>query len=237
MTPPLRFAHYVHDGREEAIVQTGPVDAPRHLLIIPPLFDEMNRMRRTLILAMRDAAGRGLTCSLIDLPGCHESMAEMAAQTLDHWRRAAAAAAHSCGATHVVSVRGGGLIDSGVPLPRWRLSPVAGAPLIKAMLRTRIAAEKEAGRAITTDDLRAMAAKDGVITLGGTTVSQAMWDALESATIDSEDALRTVQVGAEAGPDTLIGRALWMRAEPGEDTAMASAMAADWDAWSGACGG
>lgn len=237
MTPPLRFAHYVQDGREEAIVQTGPVDAPRHMLIIPPLFDEMNRMRRTLILAMRDAAERGITCSLIDLPGCHESRAYMAAQTLDHWRRAAAAAADACGATHVVSVRGGGLIDTGVALPRWRCNPVAGAPLIKAMLRTRIAAEKEAGRTITTDDLRTMVAKDGVVTLGGITLSAAMWDALEAATLDPGEAQRTVQVGAEAGPDTMIGRALWLRAEPGEDAVFASTMAADWDAWSGPCGG
>ena len=46
--------------------------------------------------------------------------------------------------------------------------------------------------------------------------------------------LRTVTLGS--GADAIVGTPLWLRAEPGEDTAMAAAIAADIAAWSTTCG-
>ena len=38
------------------------------------------------------------------------------------------------------------------------------------------------------------------------------------------------------GPDGIVGTPLWLRAEPGEDAAMAEAIADDIAAWSATCG-
>jgi hypothetical protein len=44
----------------EACLRLGPEDAAARVLFIPPLFEEANRMRRTLVMAMRALAARGI---------------------------------------------------------------------------------------------------------------------------------------------------------------------------------
>ena len=44
---------------EHCLRFTGAADGPT-ILIVPPLFDEANRMRRTLVLTMRALAGLGV---------------------------------------------------------------------------------------------------------------------------------------------------------------------------------
>ena len=231
----VRPRHLTYDivGGQEQCLAFGPVDATRNILIIPPLFDEMNRMRRVLVSAMRDLAGRELATMLPDLPGCNESLAALAEQDLDGWRSAIAVAAEQYGATHIASLRGGCLIDDGADaLPVWRLSPVKGASLLKTVIRTRIAGDKEAGLATSADELIA-AGRSAPIELAGNMISPAMLASLETA----EPAPLERLTLASLGEDGVSGSALWLRAEPQDDSQMAASIADNLDRWSASCGG
>jgi hypothetical protein len=155
--------------------------------------------------------------------------------TLSLWRAALADIAKSIETPFVVaSWRGGALIDDdiGSALGWWRMTPLAGASIVKTMLRTRIAGEKEAGRSITAEQLRAQLS-DGPLELAGNRLSHAMVAELDRALPSTVVPLRTVAPGAAEGQ--VKGSALWLRAEPGEDSAMAEAMAADIAAWATTC--
>lgn len=212
----------------------GKPDAPT-ILLIPPLFDEANRLRRTLVLTMRALSAREVASLLPDLPGQNDSLVPTEAVTLADWREALAeGAAQENRPIVVASWRGGALIDDAVAgaIGWWRMAPVAGASLVKTMIRTRIAGEKEAGRTVSADDLRASTA-DGPVELAGNFLNAPMLIQLEAATPAEVMPLRTVAVGS--GEGKLPGSALWLRAEPGEDAAMAEAMAADIHSWAMTC--
>jgi hypothetical protein len=204
-------------------------------MLVPPLFDEANRMRRTLVLTMRALAERGMASLLPDLPGQNDSPESTEAVTLAEWRTAlAGAASRESGPLLIASWRGGALIDDAASnaMGWWRMAPLNGASIIKTMIRTRIAGEKEAGRTVSADDIRGMA-DHGPVELAGTLLNGAMIAQLESATPAGVQPLRTVTVGT--GEGKLPGSALWLRAEPGEDAAMAQAMAADIHYWAMTC--
>ena len=138
MSPRPEYRSYQFAGHDENALCLG-MGASRRILIIPPLFDEMNRCRRMLVQAMRGLADRGVGALLIDLPGCNESPAALADQSLSTWREAVTAAAAQLEATHIAALRGGALVDDGAPhLPHWRLAPAKGSSLLKTMIRTRI---------------------------------------------------------------------------------------------------
>ena len=207
-------------------------DSAQRILIIPPLFDEMNRMRRVLVSAMRDLAGRGVGSFLIDAPGCNESGVLLEDQSLDSWRDAVKECASQLSVTHIASIRGGALIDDGHPdLPHWRLAPVKGASLLKTMIRTRIAGEKEAGNSISEAHLMAQA-EIGPIELAGNMLGA---DMVAQLAIAEPVALANL-AERKLGED-IIGSPLWLRAEPQDDTTFAANIAADLDRWSASCGG
>jgi hypothetical protein len=230
LTPPPAYSSYKFDGQREYCLSLGDAAATRRIFIIPPLFDEMNRVRRMLLQAMRAVATRGCVGLLPDLPGCNESNADMAAQTVASWRDAMAAAASELDATHVASLRGGALVDGAIDLPHWRLAPVKGSSLLKTMLRTRIAADKEAGRTVTADQLMAEA-KTSPIELSGYLLCHAMLESLNTATPVALPDAREVPLS------DIDGSPLWLRAEPFDDPAMSAALAAELDSWSASCGG
>lgn len=228
--------HLTYDigGREEKILGFGDMNSTRKALIIPPLFDEMNRVRRMLVCAMRDLAARGVATFLPDLPGTNESLALMPEQDLEMWRTAMILAAEQLGATHIAAIRGGALVDDGLPdVPHWRLAPVKGASLIKTMMRTRIAGDKEAGMSTSMDDLLAEA-QISRVELSGNLLNLKMVDQLTTAEPAALPRVHTVNVGD--GPDMITGSALWLRAEPQDDAAMSAALAAELDRWSASCG-
>ena len=227
-----RNVPYYFDGFDEACLSFGDANAPRRILIIPPLFDEMNRVRAMLVGAMRGLAARGVATLLPDLPGCNESIASITAQSVESWRRAVAAAAGQRDATHIASIRGGALLLHFVGSPQWRLAPVNGASLLKTMLRTRIASDKEAGLNSTIESLMAEA-KTGSLELSGYRLGGDMLAELNAA-IPGYTAFK-IMLGD--GPDQLKGKPLWLRAEPQEDAEMSAALAADLDRWSASCGG
>lgn len=220
------YRTYQFAGHDEYVLSFG-AELSRQILIVPPLFDEMNRCRRMLVQAMRWLAERGTGSFLVDLPGCNESLTSLEKQSLSTWREAVGAAATQFGATHIASLRGGALVDDGaVNLPHWRLAPAKGSSLLKTMIRTRIAGDKEAGKA-TSEAALIEAAKAGPIELAGNMLSTAMVAELAS-TEPAEVAQLTLRILGQDVP----GSTLWLRAEPQDDPAMSTAIAADLDQWS-----
>ncbi len=210
----------------------GVTDAARRIMIVPPLFDEMNRVRAMLVGAMRGLAGCGVMTLLPDLPGCNESIAAITEQSLASWQRAMSAAAHQLGATHVASIRGGALVVTDIALPQWRLAPVKGASLVKTMLRTRMASDKEAGLGSSIESLMTDA-NNGPLELSGYRLGADLLAELDVAVPD--DTAFEITLGD--GPGQLCGKPLWLRAEPKEDAEMSTALAAELDRWSASCGG
>ena len=203
------------------------------VVIIPPLFEEANRTRRTLVLAMRALAADGFAVMLPDLPGQNESIVPLADVDLERWRDALAETTTGIdGPLVMASVRGGALIDHRAKADVWwRLAPVGGASLLRTLMRARVAADREAGLATSLESLQAAAQSDALL-LAGNALSPAMVAQLGAAEAQPVEPLRSIALGT----DGIAGTRLWLRAEPGEDAAMAGAIAADIAAWSRACG-
>ena len=103
--------------------------------------------------------------------------------TLADWRRALAARATTIDRPLLVaSWRGGALIDDAVggAIGWWRMAPLAGAALLRTMLRARIAGERERGRSVTGEALRATL-EDGPLELAGNRLSAEMVAQLDAA--------------------------------------------------------
>jgi hypothetical protein len=188
------------------------------VLVLPALFDEANKLRRLTAAVMRRLDVAGIASALPDLPGCNESRQPLEAQTLDHWRHAALAAAAHFGATHVLTLRGGALIAP-PGMPGWTYAPVAGRQVLRAMLRARTIAAREAGREESTDVLQQQARAEG-IELAGWKLGAAMFSQLEEAAPSPEASQLAIDQSAVGGSG------LWLRAEPDEDSAQADALAA-----------
>lgn len=215
-------------------LRIDPAGTPRAtILIVPPLFEEANRTRRTLVLAMRALAADGFAAVLPDLPGQNESLVPLVEVDLDRWQDALAdVAAAIDGPAMIASVRGGALIDNRAKAAAWwRLTPVGGASLLRTLMRARVSADREAGVASSLEALQDEA-KTAPLLLAGNRLSPAMIAQLGTSEAQAVEPLRSIGVGA----DGIAGTPLWLRAEPGEDAAMAAAIAADISAWSNTCG-
>lgn len=217
------------------IHSTGPAAPRATILIVPPLFEEANRTRRTLVLAMRALAAQGFASVLPDLPGQNESLIPLDTVDLAGWQRALADVADAIdGPVIIASLRGGALIDHIAKAGAWwRLAPVGGASLLRTLMRARVAADREAGITASLESLQDMA-KTEPLALAGNRLSPAMVAQLGGAEVQPAAPLRTVALGH--ADDAIAGTPLWLRAEPGEDRAMADAIAADVAAWSKTCG-
>lgn len=226
MIPRPDYRSYHFAGRAEHVLAFG-AGAERQILIVPPLFDEMNRVRRMLVQAMRQLASCGIGSMLMDLPGCNESSAELWRQDVASWAQSVGVAASQLGATHIASLRGGALVDHGAPaLPHWRLAPAKGSSLIKTMIRARIAGDREAGRGTTEAGL-ITAAQQGPIELAGYGIGHNMLATLADALPETLPRLTVRTLGQDIG-----GSPLWLRAEPQDDAAMSANIAADLARWS-----
>jgi hypothetical protein len=203
------------------------------VLIVPPLFEEANRTRRTLVLAMRALANEGFAALLPDLPGQNESPIPLVEADLTRWRGALAEVADSIdGPVIIASLRGGALLDHAAKAAGWwRLAPAGGGSLLRTLLRARVAADREAGTASSLEALQAEAVAVPLL-LAGNLLSPAMIAELAVAEVQAVEPLRSLAIGA----DGIAGTPLWLRAEPGEDAGMAQAIAADIAAWSRSCG-
>lgn len=226
-------ASYRFDNRAELCLRFGPEDAPA-LLILPPLFDEANRVRHLMVECARELAGLGIASLLPDLPGCNESLTPLDCASLSLWKAALITCAEALGPVHhVASLRGGALLDDALgDLPRWRLAPVKGGQLLRTMLRTRIASDREAGVASSSEALMEEAQSRG-IELAGNALSATMVRELDSAAPAGGGTVRLVRFADDPldCDGRIHGAPLWLRAEPSHDAAMARAMARDIADW------
>lgn len=208
----------------EQTVTEGPPTGPTVLFVLP-LFEEANRMRRTVRLAMRVLATRGIGSVLPDLPGQNESLVPTVEATLSLWRDALADHVTTVDRSVLIAaIRGGVLIDDVAAAAHWRLAPVRGASLLKTMLRTRIAGDRENGTDTSMAQLEEQA-QNVPLRLAGNLLSPRMIAELRAAGPVDLTECRTVSLGS--ADDALPGRPLWLQAEPGEDEVLAEAIADD----------
>jgi hypothetical protein len=189
----------------------------RHrVLIVPPLFAEMNRMRRVIAATMRALDVQGIDSFAPDLPGTNESTAPLCSQSLHTWRSAMDRAARHFTASHVLAVRGGALIFPNA-LPGWAWEPVSGAAILRQMVRARVIAARERGDHEDSAALIELGRSEGLM-LAGYDLGPGLVAGLETARPLDEGQRQIHQ--SELG-----GAALWLRAEPGDDPAQAVRLA------------
>lgn len=207
----LHYDRYTVDGHDEWMMRIGDPAAP-FILFLPPLFEEMNRTRAFLVSTMRRVAEAGYCCRLPDLPGTGESEQALDDVNWKDWLDAARAAAE--GASAVVSVRGGCLLDADLSSHRWRLAPVEGASLVRDLERAGLVSE--GGGA-------------------GYAPSDALLDALRAASPAGE--ARTVRLASDRGEADLKieGPPLWRRSEPQNSSELSGAIASDIVQWARQC--
>lgn len=221
--PGLSYDRFTVNGFDEWLMRIGPANAPP-ILFVPPLFEEMNRMRALAAATMRALAERGFGCWLPDLPGTGESERALEDVGWHDWRRAVAeaadhAAAASGRAPLVAALRGGCLIDDAAEgAGHWRFAPVDGAGIARDMERSGLA---------------------GGVAWAGYDPSPALRGDLAAATAEPLARLRTVRLASDRGEaDARIeGPALWRRSEPGVSLDLARAVAADVAEWADQCAG
>ena len=220
MSDGLAYERFQGQHGQEWMMRIGAADAPP-ILFVAPLFEEMNRTRALIAAAMRHLAGRGFGCWLPDLAGTGESVTALAAVQWDDWRHdVSAAAAHVAVGTGrpplVAALRGGCLIDDlAAATGWWRFAPVAGASLVRDMVRAGLAGVEWAGY-------------DPSAELRGR---------LEDAVAVDQEPLRVVRLASDAGAADakVAGPALWRRSEPGNSAELAQAIAADIASWHVQC--
>ncbi len=202
------------------VLSCGLKNGPQ-ILVLQPLFDEANRCRRTIALMMRALASRGIGTTLPDLPGLGESLAPLAETRWEDWQTAVSDWVNDIRPVALAAFRGGALLDS-VPgiVAHWRFAPETGARIVRDLERTRLtssAADKDV--------------------LGGHKLAPAFIDALRTADLPSHSLMRTVRLESDATDADLHvpGSPLWRRAEPGEDAALAEALAEDLSQWINQC--
>lgn len=188
------------------------------VLMIPPLFDEHNKLRAQIVLTMRALDRSGVDSALPGLPGWNESLEPLETQRLASWRDAVQAAADFLAATHVLSWRAGALL---LPpqLTGLRYAPLGGASQLRGMMRARLIAAREAGRTETIAEMEDKGRADG-IELVGWHIGSELFRELEAAE----------PVPSEHQPDIdqseIGGASLWLRAEPDTNPSQAEALAA-----------
>ncbi|GAA4039172.1 hypothetical protein [Parerythrobacter jejuensis] len=193
-------------------------DRRHRLLVIPPLFDEHNKLRHQLVEVMRRLHLSGIDSVLPDLPGWNESVQPLDQQHLEGWRDGIKAAVTTFKPTRFLAVRGGTLLVP-VGLPGWDYAPVGGKQILRGMIRARTIAAKEAGQDETSDALLELGRQKG-LDLVGWPLGAEMIRQLEAATA-AESPIRVKIDQATVG-----GKPLWLRAEPDDDPEQADAIAA-----------
>jgi len=203
-------------GGHAAHFALGFDGARGRVLVVPALFDEANKLRHFTVEVMDRLAGAGIGSVLPDLPGCGESLAALDTQTPGDWALAMQGAARHFACTHVLAIRGGALVAP-ADRPAWHYAPVAGASLLRQMLRARILSLREAGLEETQDSLLAKGREAGLELAGY---------ALSPEFLSEFGGLVPVAGAVPITQDMLGGPGRWLRAEPAFDPAQADALAA-----------
>ncbi|MCF8708207.1 hypothetical protein [Rhizorhapis sp. SPR117] len=228
------ICQYSFSGNSEQYVHLGR-GHPRQILIIPPFFEEMNRTRWLMLTAMRTLDEARIGTILPDLPGQNESLVTDETISLSLWHAALERLAAQSGVAidMICAFRSGAMLDDAFPCPRhWRLAPEDGPGLLRQLIRTRLAADREAGLSGSTELLLANARQEST-EFAGTCLSPVFINDLENAKLTVHEQVRTVQLdGNAAQADAYIsGKPLWRQSEPDEDQWLAQQIAGDIAAW------
>ena len=227
-TPAPRFWHYDSLGIAQPIMSFGPDSGPQ-LLIIPPLFEELNRTRKLLSDVMRALAAKGIASHLPDLPGTGESETELVDTGWSDWRHTINDAANACNAGAVLAIRGGCLLDdAAASKPLMRFSPVEGKRLVRDLVRSRSLNDTD-----FDSDAQKAVFTDGPTMLGGYQITSALACAVRDAAIAEVETVKTLRLVTEHGDadGQVAGPPLWRRAEPSGSDELTEALTAaimDW---------
>lgn len=225
----LCYGRYSTGGSEEWIMRIGEPSAPP-ILLLPPLFEEMNRTRAFLASIMRGLAERGFGCWLPDLPGTGESEAALETCTWESWRNAARDAADFVSSSSgkllvTASFRGGALLDGAIAAAgHWRFAPAEGASLATDLVRSAMLAPE--------------AMQGPVVELAGYRIADSFLADLRGAALTRPERLRTLKLKSDRGEADLkvAAPALWRRSEPANSLEMAELIASDIKMWADQCG-
>lgn len=218
----------------------GPARGPQ-VLMVAPLFEEMNRTRALLADIGRQLSGHGIGSWLPDLPGTGDSGLPFAAASWAKWRDAVQetcklmAASHGT-RPHLLAVRGGALLADGTDVSsRYLIAPVAsGERLLRELLRTRLAADQERGASTSLAALETTLAK-AVVEMGGYPISPDLAADLRAASLPAFEPTRIGALTGSAGDRLFDGPPVWRQAEPAAAPALARDIADDLAAWIATC--
>ena len=234
MTSVPAFVSYEFADRKELCLRLG-ARSFRRVMLVPPLFDEMNRMRKMLVDVMRLLEPLKVGSFLPDLPGTNESLTALEQVTLSDWQNAIKACAEQHGISHIASFRGGAMAVTRMTAENhWIFSPIKGATILRTMMRTRVAADRESGLNTSLADLTGQA-EVAPIELAGNILGSQLFMQLNAADIPDMPNQRMVRLESDGKPSDIHipGSALWLRAEPDDDLTMSSAIARDIAEWIG----
>ncbi len=230
----LRYDRYDVGGRGEWRMQIGPEDGVP-ILLVPPLFEEMNRSRALLAAVMRGLAGKRFRCTLPDLPGTGESERALETCSWADWQDAIGAADTPA---LVASFRGGALLDGVEASAWWRFAPVGGAPVMRDLERASAAAQPRSSRALSDADSERQRTRDERRSLAGYQTAEALVGPLGQAQVQDVAPCRTVRLASDPKPADLKleGPTLWRRSEPASSSELAQLIASDISYWARQCG-
>jgi pimeloyl-ACP methyl ester carboxylesterase len=225
----LSYGRYSTGGAKEWIMRVGETSAPP-VLLLSPLFEEMNRTRALLASIMRALAERGLGCWLPDLPGTGESATALETCTWKGWRDAARDAADHVSAAAgkqlmIASFRGGALLDDALPAAaNWRFAPAEGVSLARDLTRSAM--------------LSPEAMQGPIVELAGYRINDTFLADLGASRCAQPERLRTVRLESDRGEADLkiAAPALWRRSEPANSVEAAELIASDIKMWCAQCG-
>ncbi len=226
-------------GGREAMLRFGPAAGPVVALALP-LFEEANRTRSFAVTLLRALAAHGIAGALPDLPGQGDSLVATQDARLAHLRSAFAAAVATLAgaggrAVHAAAIRSGALLDGDARVAsRWHLAPQPGSALCRELDRIAHHATHTAPPADgDAPTLRWIA---------GNAIAPALLAALADAVPvqgahDAGPPVRTLRLtgDTQSADAHVAGPPLWRRAEPDNDVAFATLLAADLAAWVRQC--
>ena len=217
------------------MIRFGPATGPVVVAVLP-LLEEANRTRTFVSGMLRRLAARDIAGALPDLPGQGESLVPTENAMLAGWRTALASAATAAAGerpVHILSFRGGALLDHDVKAAsRWQLAPAKGEALVRELLRTSVAA----GTRIDID-LGNYNDEGGPVTIAGNALSRTLLRDLNAADCVREGAVRVVRLDTDpaVADRKVAGAPLWRQSEPGDDSALADLLADDIADWIARC--
>lgn len=233
--PQFSYRSYRWRGHDEWLAEIG--DGPP-LLLVPPLFEELNRCRALIAGVMRGVATAGFQAVLPDLPGSGESPRSLADIEWEDWTGALGLVSFDLQARNrtpfVASFRGGCLIEQQAgAAARWRFAPATASALVRDLVRAK---QSTLPNRVSAQELETQARGD-VTEFAGYTIPPAIFAGLAGATIEEEDPVRVVRLESDPTPADLKlpGKPLWRQSEPGNDPALAAALIVDLVAWMHTC--